>query len=326
MPFTPEHFLAVFEAYNRALWPLAALLWLLAVASAVALARRRDRARRFICAQLVVQWVWPAVAYHAVFFTRINPAAWIFSGLFLLEGGLLLWHGAIRDRLRFSATTPLRHVVAWTLIVYGLAYPAIARLAGLEFPRLPTFGVPCPATVMTIGFLIAADPPIPLAIALVPLIWTVIGGSASFLMGVEADLMLPAAGLALTASMLAARRSHGAAGLAGHVLARSRSRSRPAIVNARAPSATNTKTRGIVSSTGASLACVHHVAVAENKSVSRPLSPWLRRPSSAGFSLSIRARRVRSSRSTGPAAVAAATEPATGPLSSGLPAQPLRHS
>jgi hypothetical protein len=46
------------------------------------------------------------VAYHAVFFTRINPAAWFFAALFVGEALAFLWFGVLKRRLAFD--------VAWT--------------------------------------------------------------------------------------------------------------------------------------------------------------------------------------------------------------------
>ena len=48
----------------------------------------------------------------------------------------------------------------------------------------------------------AADPPWPKTIALIPIGWAFVGGSAAILLGVRADLMLWIAGIAFTASML----------------------------------------------------------------------------------------------------------------------------
>ena len=88
-----------------------------------------------------------------------------------------------------------------------MLYPAIARAEGHAFPRLPTFGVPCPTTILTIGFLLAADRSLPRLVAVIPLVWAVIGGSAAFLLGVRADLMLVAAGIALAVDMIHPRRA-----------------------------------------------------------------------------------------------------------------------
>ena len=202
LPFTQDQFFDVFAAYNRSLWPLALALWGYALVAAVLLARGGGR-QRFGVVMLAVQWAWAGVAYHAVFFTAINPAAGIFAMLFVIEGALLVWCGVIRDQLRFSATGSRRHVAAWTLIIYALLYPLLTLAEGHVFPRGPTFGVPCPTTLLTIGWLFAADPPWPKVVALIPIGWAFVGGSAAGLLGVRADSMLWVAGVALAASVLA---------------------------------------------------------------------------------------------------------------------------
>ena len=110
--------------------------------------------------------------------------------------------GIVRDQLQFSPTGSPRHAVAWTLIVYALLYPLVVQVEGHAFPHGPTFGVPCPTTLQTVGLLFAADPPWPRTIAVIPIVWAFIGGSAAALLGVRADLMLWVAGFALTASVL----------------------------------------------------------------------------------------------------------------------------
>jgi hypothetical protein len=105
--------------------------------------------------------------------------------------------------LRLPGGLSVRGVLSWTLIVYALLYPAIARGEGRVFPRLPTFGVPCPTTILTIGFLLAADRTLPRSVAVIPMMWAFVGGSAAFLFGVRADLMLAAAGIVLAVDILA---------------------------------------------------------------------------------------------------------------------------
>jgi len=196
LPFTSAQFFDVFGAYNRALWVVALGLWLYAVAGAVVLARFSRRSR-FVSILLAVQWAWAGLAYHAMFFSRINPAAWLFAALFVVQSLLFFRFGVIHQQLRFSPRGSFRHAAAWTFILYGLIYPLIVRIEGHVLPDAPTFGVPCPTTVLTIGFLLAADPPWPRAIAVIPLLWSFVAGSAAILLGVRADLMLWVAGLAL---------------------------------------------------------------------------------------------------------------------------------
>jgi len=205
LPFSADEFFDVFGAYNRALWPAAIGLWLYAVLGVVALGRHRPNQRTWIAVMLATQWVWAGLVYHAGFFSSINPAAWLFSALFVAQGVLFVWFGVLHDRLRFSPLGSPRHTFAWVFIVYALLYPLLAHAGGHTFPRMPTYGVPCPTTLLTIGFLFAADPPVPRLIAVIPITWAFIGGSAALFLGVRADLMLWAAGLALAGHVLTVR-------------------------------------------------------------------------------------------------------------------------
>jgi hypothetical protein len=87
-------------------------------------------------------------------------------------------------------------------------YPAIVAAEGHAFPRLPTFGVPCPTTILTIGFLLAADRPLPRLLTLVPIVWALIGGSAALLLGVHADMMLLVGGVVLGIDGIGRRGAH----------------------------------------------------------------------------------------------------------------------
>jgi hypothetical protein len=99
-------------------------------------------------------------------------------GVFVLEAGLLVWHGVVHQRFQLSRGPSFQRVLSWGLIAYALLYPAIARADGHAFPRL---------------------------VAVVPLIWAFIGGSAAFVFGVRADLMLLACGVALAVDLIRPR-------------------------------------------------------------------------------------------------------------------------
>jgi len=208
LPFTPDQFFDVFAAYNRSMWPFALALWVLALADVIVLAWRPHGRARFILVMLAVQWIWAGIAYHAAFFSAINPAAWVFSVLFVAQGSMFAWYGLARNQLQFRPTGWPRHIVAWTLILYALLYPLLAQMEGHVFPRGPTFGVPCPTTLLTVGLLLTVTP-VPVILAVVPILWCVIGGSAAFVLGVRTDLMLAVAGMALTISLLFPMRTKG---------------------------------------------------------------------------------------------------------------------
>ena len=208
LPFTPDEFFDVLAAYNEQLWPFVLMLWMVTAYAVVMRTRARPVQPWFIPGLLAFHWAWSGLAYHAAFFSRINPAAWVFAGLFVLEAGLLVWYGVVHHRFQLSRGPFFQQVLSRGLIAYALLYPAIVAAEGHEFPRLPTFGVPCPTTILTIGFLLAANRPLPRLITLVPIAWAFIGGSAAVLLGVRADLMLPVAGVVLIVDGIARRDAH----------------------------------------------------------------------------------------------------------------------
>jgi hypothetical protein len=212
LPFTQDQFFDVFGSYNLSLWPVVVALWLASFAALVSLVLGSQRSQRFINGLLVTHWLWAAAAYHLGFFSSINPAALLFGGLFVIQAGILVWYGFIRKRLHYSHRRSVRHVSSVGLIAYALVYPAIGWLEGFTYPRMPTFGIPCPTTILTIGFLLAAHRPWPSAVAAIPIAWAFIGGSASFLLGVHADLMLLVAGIGLTVYVLRTRQAKRAQG------------------------------------------------------------------------------------------------------------------
>jgi hypothetical protein len=93
------------------------------------------------------------------------------------------------------------------LIGYALLYPFLTIVLGHRYPATPTFGVPCPTDILTIGALLTARMRVPVALAIVPVIWGVIGGSAAMLLTVPTDYVLLGAGV-LLATLLIRQRVH----------------------------------------------------------------------------------------------------------------------
>src|SRR3990170_460109 len=152
LPFSREGFLDVFALYNTSWWPVALILWAATLVAFVLRVADRDK-HEWTFGLLAILWAWAAVAYHAALFSRINPAAWLFAGLFLIQAGLLVWYGVTSShRLKFSRPGSVSQIVAYSLVIYGLLYPFVALAGGHAYPRVPTFGVPCPTTVVTVGF------------------------------------------------------------------------------------------------------------------------------------------------------------------------------
>jgi len=196
LPFTKEQFFDLFGAYNVTLWPFLLALWIASTTASLLLRSSRPPSNRWISALLTVHWAWSALAYHAVFFTTINPTAWVFAACFLVEAALFFWLGVIHERLSFTPARNAWTPMAWALVAYSLAYPAINAVAHLTMVRIPTFGVPCPTTIFTAGLLLLATPR-SWWLLLIPVIWSFVGGSAALLLGVRTDYGLPIAGVAL---------------------------------------------------------------------------------------------------------------------------------
>jgi len=197
LPFDRYAFLNVFAAYNQTFPAVVVVLWVLTAAAFVSFVRGTRTHVLIAASVLATLWAWGGLGYHIAFFTAINPAAWAFGALFVVEAALLTLEGIVRGRLRFDARGPWRRAVAFGLIAYGLIYPLVAWMDGEPYPRLPTFGVPCPTAIVTIGFLLSTAPARHRWLKAIPIGWAFISGSAALQLGIHADFVLFAAGIVL---------------------------------------------------------------------------------------------------------------------------------
>ncbi|MCO6480793.1 MAG: hypothetical protein J5I94_29395 [Phaeodactylibacter sp.] len=189
-PFTKEQFLEVFRAYNEAVYPAQYVLYLIAFAALTLLFLRRSGSSKAISGLLAIMWIWTGVAYHWMFFSAINKAAYGFGALFVLQGVAFLYFG-FRGKLSFGAVGRFSTTAAWILLVYALVlYPLVGRAMGHYYPETPTFGLPCPLTIFTFGMLLLTNRRVPRWALAIPTIWALIGSSAVFAFGIYQDLGL----------------------------------------------------------------------------------------------------------------------------------------
>jgi uncharacterized protein DUF6064 len=195
LPFTTDQFFAIFAAYNDAVAPFQLVL-IAAVIAAAALALRPPPTRwsdGAIGAVLAGLWLWMGVQYHWRFFRAINPAATIFAVAFVTEAALLTWF-SVRGRLGFAAETSVEGALGLTLLIYAfVVYPAVGWALGHRYPAAPTFGLPCPTTIATLGLLLWTRGRAPLPVMIVPWAWALIGSVGALQLGVREDLGLPVA-------------------------------------------------------------------------------------------------------------------------------------
>jgi hypothetical protein len=203
LPFTAEQFFRVFADYNRAFIVAVVALWVASIAIVAYVSRDPLRRRSRLSLFLAVLWLWNAVVYHALFFTRINPAAWLFAGLFLVQAVLFLW-AATQRRIEYFTSTGWTRIIGSGLIGYAVLYPFLTIGLGHRYPATPTFGVPCPTDLLTIGALLTARAH-GVALAIIPVIWGVIGGSAAMLLEVRTDYVLLGAGVLLATLLIGQR-------------------------------------------------------------------------------------------------------------------------
>ncbi|CAD7045945.1 hypothetical protein RHAB21_03614 [Pseudorhizobium halotolerans] len=197
LPFARDQFLAVFAAYNQSIWPAQLFALALGVAIIYAVVRQTKSAGVLVSLGLGAMWLWTGLFYHLAFFSSINGAAYVFGAGFLLQGLLFLRAAARRD-LEYGDAPPLRTYVGYFLAGYAVVlYPLIGFFLGHDVFALPAFGVtPCPVTIFTFGVLLLATRRVPVALLVVPLLWSLIGGSAAFLLDIPQDWMLLVSGVA----------------------------------------------------------------------------------------------------------------------------------
>lgn len=210
LPFTGDVFLSSIAHYNEAIWPAQVVAYVLGFAVLALVLRPSPAGDRVVALILAAGWAWSGIAWHYLHFATINFAAPLFAALFVAEALLLAWSGALRGRLgfRFRRDAFGRAGLA-TAVAALVLYPLLGVLAGHAWPALAMFGVaPCPLVVFTMGLLLMAGGRTPLHLVAIPVLWSLVGGSAAWLLDVPEDLLLPVAGLGGLVLIVIRNRRH----------------------------------------------------------------------------------------------------------------------
>jgi hypothetical protein len=196
LPFDAHQFLAVFAAYNEAIWPAQLIAYGLGFAALGALLTSHPVRERVILAVLSLLWVWNGLVYQLVFFSPINPMAKVFATLFVVQAMLFGACAIMVSDLKFKVQSNWRSFVGLTFIVYAmLIYEMFGDIAGHGRLKGPLFGVaPCPTVIFTIGLLLQAHGRSVAWLSLIPIVWALIGGSAAVLLNIPEDFGLAIAG------------------------------------------------------------------------------------------------------------------------------------
>lgn len=193
IPFTQTEFKQVFSIYNEAIWPIQIIAYILAVIVIILILKRTKTSNMIICMILSAYWVLAGVGYHIMFFNAINPAAYAFGALFIIQGQLFLLLGMSTEMLQFGYEKGIALCAGLVLVTYSMIiYPLFGILFGHAYPEAPVFGVaPCPITIFTFGILLLTIRRIPRYLLIIPVIWSLIGFTAAFKLGIYQDFGLP---------------------------------------------------------------------------------------------------------------------------------------
>lgn len=208
MPFTVDQFFDIFGTYNTAIWPAQIVAYVLGIISLMLALRENRLFSGIISAILALFWIWMGVVYHIVYFSRINPAAFIFGLLYVLQGVIFLGRGTFRGKLSFGFRYKPLPITGACFVLYAMVvYPLLGIRFGHSYPRVPLFGVaPCPTTIFTFGLLLWATKSVPAYLLIIPLLWSILGMSAAANLRVPQDYGLVVAGVLGTALILIQNR------------------------------------------------------------------------------------------------------------------------
>jgi hypothetical protein len=204
LPFTTDDFLAVFTAYNAAIWPIQIAAYGFGLVAAAAVLVPRYELMRLAFAALAILWAVTGIGYHMMFFSSINPIAPAFAAFFVVQGILFTVSAMRPGDLRLRLGWDFRSIAGLSTMVYAAAvYPILGIWAGHGWMAGPMFGVaPCPTTIFTIGILMIARGRWVFLLSVIPVLWSLIGLAAALQLGIFEDLAMPVAGALLAGTQV----------------------------------------------------------------------------------------------------------------------------
>lgn len=208
LPFNAEQFFAIFAAYNADIWPMPLIAYGLGLLALMFLLQPSALADRTTSTVLGLMWLWTGVAYHWLHFAGINPAAYLFGAAFVMQALVIFYAGWTRQ-LAFGRVSGVRGAAGLALVTYAaILYPLLGLWLGHTYPALPVFGVtPCPVTIFTLGCLLLTPQPVPWWTVVIPVLWSLVGGSAAFLLAVPQDWLLLFSGVVTVAALLLSKHA-----------------------------------------------------------------------------------------------------------------------
>lgn len=207
--YQPEVLYAVIGHYNNAVFPAQIVALVLALAALAYALWPRPEGGRVVAAILAAAWLWSGSAFLGAHYAAINWAGAYYEVGFAVQAALLLGFGAVRGSLRFAFDAG---AAAWTGLGFVLfvlfVHPLIELAVGRTWAQLQLVGVsPDPTNLLTLGLLLMTTRRVPWLLLVVPVLWLLISGSWSWLLGTPERMILPLCCLIATATILWANRA-----------------------------------------------------------------------------------------------------------------------
>lgn len=207
IPFSREVFLGTLGQYNSFIWPAQFAAYGLGLL--LVLAILRPGGGRTVATILAVFWIWTGLGFHWILYAPINFSAPAFAALFVCEGCLIAFSGALRNRLEFRFQRSLRGWCGLALIAASLLlYPALGLVTDMAWPSSPAFGLsPAPLALLTLGVFLLGSRRAALLHGFLPIAWLGAAGVASLLLTLPDAPPLIAAAVIGGAMVLAPQKS-----------------------------------------------------------------------------------------------------------------------
>ena len=202
IPFTPQEFLNMLQAYSQAIWPAPIVMYALAIVVIILAANTMSYSGRMISGILAAFWMWTGVMFHLTYLREINPGA-VVGGILYIVQGALLWHfGVVKQKLQFQIRWDGYGIMGACFAVYAaIIYPFIGILLGHRDFGLLFGSTPCTTIMLTLALFLWTASVIPKQLLIIPSLASLVGFMTAFSIGMTGAIMLPVAGIA-TVSML----------------------------------------------------------------------------------------------------------------------------
>jgi len=171
-----------FELYNQLVWPLHILAIIFALITIYALWKKPVWGGRLVALILVVSWLWVAWAFLYQRFYQIHVVADWYAFGFVLQAGLIIWYGLIKNRLTLFVRSQLKIKIGSALLFVAYAvYPFIAYINGRSWVQFEMFALaPDPTVLASLGILLFYK--VPIVLYVIPIVWALLSASTLIVM------------------------------------------------------------------------------------------------------------------------------------------------